>query len=284
MVALKMEDDRRNEAVGNHIKQSGRKMKMSNTNYVGRVVKKYKHHAGIDQQTKTMVYDPLEAHVKRWAVNNRLDLVEVKLSGSREKGTAISLSSDMDMFISLSSTNTATLKSIFNSLYDYFNMLPFSCRKQNVSIRVTYNNMKVDLVPSKRQSQYGNECSLYKRKQNTWTKTNIDEHIRIVKNSNRIIEIVAAKIWRECHRLDFPSIILELVAIEALKNRGITDHDANFLSLLDYLLDNIQTVRIVDPANTNNIISNDLTFAEKKSIADQARESRKQQYWKYILS
>jgi hypothetical protein len=218
-----------------------------------------------------------------WAASYGYSITEIKLSGSRAKGTAISLASDLDMFISLSSTNTATLATIFNSLYNYFNKPEYSCRKQNVSIRVTYEGMKVDLVPGKRQSQFGGNHSLYKSKQNTWTQTNIDEHIRVVKNCNRIPEIVAAKIWRERHGISFPSIFLELVTIEALKNKGTTDHDNNFLSLLEYIRDTIQTVRIVDPANTNNIISNDLTVGEKKVIADQARGSRNAKNWSDIL-
>ncbi|GMO32666.1 MAG: hypothetical protein Ta2B_13510 [Termitinemataceae bacterium] len=256
---------------------------MPNTNYIEPVVNKYKRSTGIDQYTKTTIFDPLEVHIRRWALQNGLNLVEVKLSGSRAKGTAISLAADLDMFISLSSTNTATLEGIYNSLYSYFNSPTSPCRRQNASIGVTYGGMKVDLVPGKRQSQYGGDHSLYKRKQNTWTKTNIDEHIRIVQGSNRIIEITAAKVWRERHGLDFPSIFLELVTIEAMKYKETTDHDANFLSLLEYLRDNIQTVRVVDPANTNNIISNDLTATEKKAIADKARESRSQQSWQSIL-
>jgi len=252
------------------------------SDYVEPVVRKYKRPVGIDTITKLTVYDPLETQIRVWAAGNYLSLTDIKLSGSRAKGTAISLSSDIDIFISLSSTNSSSLGSIYDSLYSYFNARN-SCRKQNVSIRVTYNNMKVDIVPGKRQDQYSNDHSLYKSKQDSWTKTNIDKHVSLVKDSNRIVEITAAKIWRERHSLDFPSILLELVTLEALKNKGTTDHDSNFLALLDYFRDNIQTIRVVDPANTNNVISDDLTSAEKQAIASQARKSRNEQYWKDIL-
>ncbi|MDR1247399.1 MAG: hypothetical protein LBK57_10310 [Clostridiales Family XIII bacterium] len=252
------------------------------SNYVEPVVNKYKRPAGIDATTKSNVFDLLSSQIKTWAYRNSFYLTDIKLSGSRAKGTAISLSSDMDMFISLSSTNTASLGSVFNSLYSYFNDL-YTCRKQNVSIRVTYSNTKVDLVPGKRQDRYSNDHGLYKSKQDSWTKTNIDKHISMVKGSNLIIEIAAAKIWRERHGLDFPSIFLELATLEALKNRGTTDHDANFLTLLEYFRDNIQTVRIVDPANTNNVISSDLSATAKQTISSQARKSRNEQYRKDIL-
>ena len=252
------------------------------SNYIETINKKYQRPIGIDATTKITVFDTLEQQIKMWANCNGYSLTDIKLSGSRAKGTAISLASDMDMFISLSSANTASLGTIFNSLFTYFNT-SYLCRKQNVSVRVTYNGLNVDLVPGKRQSQYGCDHSLYKSKQDTWMKTNVDEHINIVKNSPRAPEIVAVKIWRQRHNLPFPSIFLELVIIEALKNKGTSDHDTNFLSLLDYLHGNIQTVRIIDPANTNNILSNDICASEKKAIADKARESRSKKSWNEIL-
>ena len=253
------------------------------SNYVDGMIKKYKHPIGIDATTKAFIFDPIEAEIRKWANHNSLSIVEVILSGSRAKGTAIKLSSDMDIFISLSSSNTSSLETIFNSLFDYFNVPGLSCRKQNVSVGVTYNGHNIDLVPGRRQNQYGNDHSLYKSRQNTWTQTNINEHIRIVKNSNRIEEIVATKIWKHRHNLEFPSIFLELTALEGLKHRGTLDHDSNFLFLLEYIRDNIQALKIIDPANTNNIISNDLTLSEKRAISDQAKISRNKQNWTDII-
>jgi hypothetical protein len=138
-------------------------------------------------------------------------------------------------------------------------------------------------VPGKRQDQYGNDHSLYKRKQNSWTKTNIDTHIGIVKNSGRIVEIAATKVWRAEHNIDFPSIFLELVVINALKGHLQNDIDKNFLHVLDYIKNNIQTISIADPANTNNIISDDLSAHEKMSIAKQAYDSRQMKTWPQII-
>lgn len=253
------------------------------SNYIEETNKKYQRPIGIDTVTKSNVFDPLVQQVGLWSSYNNFPITDIKLSGSRAKGTAISLTSDLDIFISLSSSNTETLGNIFNSLYNYFNKPSYNCRKQNVSVGITYGGMKVDLVPGCRQSQYGDDHSLYKSRQNTWTKTNIDAHINIVKDSSRIPEIVAAKIWRHRHTLDFPSIFLELVTINALKNKSTFDHDSNFLGLLEYFCDNIHAVTIIDPANSNNIISNDLTLAEKRIIANQAGLSRNEKSWSSIL-
>ena len=253
------------------------------SNYVEQIVEKYRYPEELDSVTKSTVFNPLADKIRQWTSVSNLPLINVGLSGSRAKGTAVALSTAFDVFISLSSSDDTPLEDIYNSLYAHFNQPSYNCRKQNVSIGITYGGKSVDLVPGRRQSQYGDDHSLYNRKQSSWMKTNISEHIRMVKNSNRIIEIAAAKIWRHRHSLEFPSIFLELVTIQALKNHRVAEHDNNFLSLLDYIRDNIQSVRIVDPANSNNIISDELTAADKKTLSAQAGKSRNEEKWASII-
>ena len=253
------------------------------SNYVKGVVDKYSLSDTLDYTEKNYVFDPLCNLIDNWAYRNGYTLINKKLSGSRAKGTAITLSSDLDIFISLSSSTTATLSAIYNSLYDYMRSQNIQCRKQNVSIGVFYNKKNVDLVPGRRQDQYSEDHSLYKYKQDTYTKTNITKHISVVRNSNRAVEIMATKIWRERHGLDFPSLFLELAVIEATKYRNYGDYDNNFWEVLSWLSSNITTIRIEDPANTNNIISADLTNTEKYAIANKAKESRQKQNWNEII-
>ena len=253
------------------------------SNYVKSIVDKYSLPDSLSVTEKNDVYNPLCYHIDKWAMMNGFSLTDKKLSGSRAKGTAVSLSSDLDIFISISSTVNSPLATIFNSLYDYVRSQNIRCRKQNVSIGVSYNNKDVDLVPGRRQSQYGDDHSLYKSKQDTWTQTNIAKHITTVRSSNRAVEIMATKIWRERHGLEFPSLFMELAVIEATKYRSYNDYDNNFLAVLEWLPANITTIRIVDPANSNNIISDDLTYSEKNSIASKARESRQKKNWSDII-
>lgn len=238
--------------------------------YLYRIVEQYKLSSIPDFHTFWNVELPLTNEIKRWAQINRLPLCQIKRSGSRAKGTAISLSSDFDLFISLSSTTIPTLQYVYNSLYYHFVAMKYNVWKQNVSIGVQFNGIKVDLVPAIRQSQFGNDHSLYISKKKSWTKTNIDTHISTVKSCPRLYEIMALKIWRERHFLDFPSIYLELLVIKALWGKKGGDWGNNFYSLLWYIAHNIEKVCVIDPANTNNRISDDLTLAEKKKIAAQA--------------
>jgi len=204
-------------------------------------------------------------------------------SGSLAKGTAISLTSDADIFISLSSSTPSTLQEIHNTLHTAFVQRGYAPRKQNVSISIEVNGYKVDLVPGKRQNQQDNYHSLFRHKLNTWTQTNVDVHITHVKNSNRIREIRLAKIWKALHGLDFPSFYLEMLVIDALSGYKYDDLPTNFCRVLEFIRDELPARQYIDPANTNNIISNDLTESEKNAIAYQANESRAKRSWGEIV-
>jgi hypothetical protein len=45
----------------------------------------------------------------------------------------------------------------------------------------------------------------------------------------------------------------------------------------------VTSARVVDPANTNNVLSDDLTQAEKQRIAAQAAQSAREQSWDRII-
>lgn len=128
-----------------------------------------------------------------------------------------------------------------------------------------------------------NYHSLYLRKRDSWTQTNVAMHVDSVRSSGRLKEIRALKIWRMLHGLDFPSIYLELFAIDALAGRSRSALAENVLHVLRTISSSLTSTRIVDPANTNNILSDDLTKAEKQQIAAQATKSACEQSWGSII-
>ena len=138
-------------------------------------------------------------------------------------------------------------------------------------------------MPGKVQAGYQNYHSLYLRKRDSWTQTNVAMHVDSVRNSGRLKEIRALKIWRMLHRLDFPSLYLELFTIDALSGRSRSTLAENVLHVLRTVGSSLTSTRIVDPANTNNILSDDLTQAEKQLVAAQASTSARQQSWGSII-
>lgn len=252
---------------------------MTPDQYVEWVLAKYQVPRGPTspaEQLGSAVAGPLRA----WA-GQQLNALEC--SGSYAKHTGVRGISDVDVFISLKSDTTNALKEIYDSLYTLAQKQGWSPRQQNVSVGVTINGTRGDLVPGKVQAGYQNYHSLYLRKRNSWTQTNVALHVETVRSSGRLREIRAIKIWRLLNGLDFPSLYLELFTIQSLTGRSQSTLSANVLQALRTLGSSLASTRIADPSNTNNVLSDDLTKQEKEQIATLARQSSEQQSWGSII-
>jgi len=222
----------------------------------------------------------IEPVIQEWA--GRF-LAGVSPSGSFAKGTANRSGTDIDLFVSLTPDTPETLKEVYESLFTKMTQAGYTPKRQNVSISIRVGGYDVDLVPAKRQGYVGDDHSLYRRRADTWTKTNVTTHINHVRMEARINESRILKLWRNQRGLDFPSFYLELAVINALSGqifRGLAD---NVWKVLAYLRDTFPNARIVDPANTNNIISDDLTNAERGKIKAAAALTLQAKTWGEIV-
>ena len=249
---------------------------MTGEHYIEGILSKYE----INLSAAKSAAESIAPSIRMWAGEQ---LAKLEYSGSFAKGTANNLSTDVDLFISLKSSTQESLRDIYVSLFRLATDQGWSPRQQNVSIGIAYNGVKMDLVPGKVQAGYQNYHSLYKRKGNSWTQTNVKMHIDTVRVSDRRKEIRTIKIWRNLHSLEFPSFYLELMVIEGLKNRSKNNLTSNVIHALNFISDYLPSKRIIDPANTNNVVSDDLTSIEKNSIARQAKASAEKQSWGDII-
>lgn len=218
--------------------------------------------------------------IRTWAGQQ---LTALEYSGSYAKETAVRGISDVDVFISLKSDTQGTLKDLYNSLYALAQEQRWSPRAQNVSVGVTVNGTRGDLVPGRVQSGFQNYHSLYLRKRDSWTQTNVSLHVQTVRDSGRLKEIRGVKVWRFLRELDFPSLYLELFTIQALAGRSRTALAENVLHTLRTIGTSLTSTLIEDPANTNNALSDDLTMQEKERVASLASQSAREQYWEKII-
>jgi hypothetical protein len=244
----------------------------------------------IREEVDTGPYSPVrsvQAHLQpliaQWAGNQLLSLGP---SGSFMKGTANRSGTDIDLFISLSPNVRETLKEIYESLFTKLSGAGYSPKRQNVSINVNVGGYSVDLVPAKHQGGYGTDHSLYRRKVNSWTKTNVTTHIAHVRQFARLDESRILKLWRNQKGLDFPSFYLELTVIESLPWHLSLAQETlagNVLRIFQYLSDRFPNARVLDPANTNNTISDDLSAAEKAGIKTAAAAALGAKTWGEIV-
>jgi len=220
----------------------------------------------------------LSAEIEGWAADS---LREISRSGSFAKGTAIRGGTDLDLFLSFHPLRTGTLEEIYNDVFDLLQREGYTARRQNVSIGVQLNGLKIDLVPG-RQIR-GTEHNLWVRKQHTWIKTDITQHIRTVQSSGLLDEIRLMKVWRRAHDLEFPSFCLELAVLRALQLRNRNQLAQNMIHVFRFLSGSFADVNLVDPANSNNVVSDDLSREEKGAIARSAEHSLGKSSWHQVL-
>ncbi|MCF8054370.1 MAG: hypothetical protein K9K75_04030 [Deltaproteobacteria bacterium] len=221
-----------------------------------------------------------------WASSCYVNILD---SGSRAKGTAISLVSDVDYLVSLTSgcnENSGGLKSIYDGLYTKLNNSYQNVRKQNVSVRINLGGLQVDVTPARKQNGLTNDHWVYLSKSGSRQQTNIQKHITDISQSGRTNEIKIIKIWRELNQLDFPSIYLEYLIVKNILQYKGPDFASNAFYIFQELAKdtgNPLFARVVDPANSNNILSDLLTATEKGKIMAKAKVAVSQQYWEKIV-
>lgn len=220
----------------------------------------------------------LSAEIETWAGDS---LREISRSGSLAKGTAVRGGTDLDLFLSFHPPRTGTLEEIYDAVFDLLRREGYAPRRQNVSIGIHLSGLKIDIVPG-RQIR-GTEHSLWSRKRNTWIKTDITRHIRTVRTSGRQDEIRLMKVWRRCHSLEFPSFCLELAVLRALEGLPRDQLSRNMVHMLEYLAGPFTDARLTDPANSNNIVSDDLSSGEKRATAQAAEHSLGRSSWFQVL-
>lgn len=252
---------------------------MTPDQYVELVLRKYEVPRGANSPAEKFGA-AVEGPLAEWAGTQ---LSGLQYSGSYAKETGVRGTSDVDVFISLKSDTEGTLSAIYESLAALAQSNGWQPRRQTVSVGVVVGGTRGDLVPGRIQPGYRNYHSLYNTKRKSRKQTNVAKHLDVVGSSGRTKEIRAIKIWRMLHGLDFPSLYLELFAIDALSGRSRSALAENTLHVLREIGSSLITRRIVDPANTNNILSEDLTTAEKQLVATQATRSAAEQYWERII-
>ena len=129
----------------------------------------------------------------------------------------------------------------------------------------------IDVVPGRALDATYRYANLYRRDADSSFQTSIKVHIDTVRNSGREDVIRLMKLWRARRHVPFAkSLALELATIEGCKSMRTEDLEKQLLSALAHVRDSIVDARIVDPANSNNIISEEIGADDRTRIRDAA--------------
>lgn len=271
---------------------------MSTVNeYLYEILNKKQNNNGYSQ-SESLAYNYITNLINKWHqnINNYMMScgfwknikINIQLSGSKAKGDAIKGKSDVDIFVSIDDEdNWMTVKQYYESLYDflkqYFN--ESNIRRQNVSIGINYAGCSIDVTPGKKIKRQANftfenyeDHYIYSRKSDKITQTNIQKHIDLVKYSGLKEEMMILKIWRNCHCLELPSIAIEIITNETLKDNKTNSLYSNVKMVFESIKKTIMTCNILDPSNSNNDIADSMTYSEKLAIKNKAIEALSYDY------
>lgn len=215
-------------------------------------------------------------------------------SGSYAKHTAINIKFDIDLCQPFMRDAFATLEEMVDDLYNYFlneyidlELIKSEIRKQRVSIGLTFlidgEYIKMDIVPGRELTQdnytKSNNLNLYVRAKGsasaTSTQTNIQKHIEHISGKNEERQIIRLlKIWRSKNNKDVKPFFLELITIRAFEDNAGKVPSGLWEKLemaMKYIRDKVESIRMEDPANSNNVVSDTLNAFEKKNLSEDMR-------------
>jgi hypothetical protein len=248
----------------------------SNEQYAASIVDKYRVQVDTGSPAHCAA-DKILPLLKQWGKQYLLGLT---LSGAYAKNTAVTLASHVDVLISLSPVPGMEMKNIFWNLFEYLTEQNLRACTREVSIQVEQKDFRIDLIPA--CGEHGHNL-LFNKKTGRSVPTDVAQHVHLVANSGRQQEICATKIWRERNRLYFPSFCLELAVLRALEREPFGHLADNLLAVMRFLSLRFEKAVVRDPANEENVVSNDLSPEERAAIAKAASQVLYEENWKKML-
>ena len=180
--------------------------------------------------------------------------------GSFGKKTMIKALYDLDLVMYWPQTATYSITGIYEAVGDVLKKHWKLVNSKTVAWELPFQGgFHIDVVPGRALDPQYYEANLHRTDTGTTLKTSLKKHIDIVRKSGRTDAIRLMKLWRAKKNVAFKkSFLLELMTIEGCKGKATSDLEGQALAALRYIHDNIRTCNIIDPANSNNSLSDDL--------------------------
>lgn len=203
------------------------------------------------------------------------------LNGSIVKGTDI-YSSDIDIHVRFNK-KSGRIEDMINIVETFFrerfeDKQLSKIRRQNHSIGLFFETNgkeeRIDIVPMREIDNGRGDTYIYSTKSNGIRKTNAQKQIGALELTNKQKQIIKLlKGWKIDNGLRLPSILIEYIVKKAFSQKAVPRGlDKTLLFVVEFIANNITSMRIVDPANSNNVISDSLSYDEKAGIQSFCRE------------
>jgi len=213
-------------------------------------------------------------------------------SGSYAKNTAMNKKFDFDFMVPFKRNAFPTLAEMFDDVFNFLNdkyKSTAQVRKQKVSIGLEFLNengesIKIDVVPGrelnidqyikdKNLNLYINDQYGILQKGSERIQSNIHAQIEKIKSTSESLPnlrqvIRLLKIWKHYNNKSIKSFFIELITIKAFESKSPEGEIWDILKIvLEFIKDNIKTVSLPDPGNTNNNVAETMNETDKNVIS-----------------
>lgn len=218
------------------------------------------------EKLKSLLYQNLKPYLSGYPT----------LGGSTIEGTAI-LGSDIDIQVRFKKDSTLIedMKELIESLIEekFKDQNLVQIRDQEFSIGLLFEikgqDQRIDIVPMREIENGHGDAFIYSSSTKSIKKTNASKQYRTLKFTEKQKKIIhALKGWKMENGIEISSTYIEFLVLRAFRSihipRGV---EKSLLRIVEFIADNITTIRIVDPGNSNNVISSNLSINEKEVIS-----------------
>jgi hypothetical protein len=177
--------------------------------------------------------------------------------GSYGKDTMIREAFDLDLVVYYPHSDRRSLAEIFGEVHSALVTGAYSVHPQTVALRLPYQGgFHVDVVPGRAQDASFLYATLYKNSQPPSSlQTSLKVHIDAVRKTDLRHIVRLLKLWRLRHSVPLKTFALEILAARALHGQRGDDYANAMWAVFQFMAKNMSTVRVEDPANTNNILA-----------------------------
>lgn len=230
------------------------------------------HQETLLQQHKTEVTDYLRSQYGNAPI--------IKYAGSREKGTMIRDNYDLDIVCYFPSDDNRSLKEIREGVQSHlakqYVLQPKTSAERILDLRgasapIGYH---IDVVPGRFIQDTKDVFLHVNTTDRERLQTNLKTHIDFITNSGCVPVIRLVKIWCHRNRINIKTFIAEIFVVRSLEGFNEKSNlKSAFLHVLESFKDNFEKIQLIDPANTNNIVSEIHSAVEKSIIANTAEHA-----------
>jgi len=205
------------------------------------------------------------------------------MAGSFKKKTMIKQHYDLDMFI-IWPPDFSSLKNLFYEVGNVLKSKWTKIERKKVGWRIPYGNeFHVDIIPSVQDKYNPGFSILYNCYLKEKLKTSMSVHVEQIEKYDRINVIKLLKLWKFRRRVPIKTFLLEIMTHLACYNLQQESLSIQLETVLLYIARNIGQHEFYDPANHENIITEDLTHPEKEEIRKKAYNAYNRNYWGEIF-